>query len=400
MELLLAIRGGDHVEQEAYSHRFDERGGTIGRSPRNDWMLVDPDRYVSERHARIEFDRGRFILIDLSTNGTYLNDARRRIARNESVALESGDQLSMGNLLIDVTVLGARRGGRNRPGQDDDHRAPRGSTIPRRPAAGHGREREDRTSVRGERRETPDPPIPDEWRDLVAGFFEPRPDDDAGTARGNRPTRSPRRGSKPDASTRALLNELGIAEFADDLDPEALGRDVGRILRMVAEGLMDALGTRAQIKNKFRIEQTQMRAAGNNPLKSSANLETALRRLFVDEGDGTYLRGEPAFREAFDDLRTHELAVLSAVHASIEAVIASFDPRPLKDKLRRIAPVSAATPVLNNAKCWSLYEDHYQDVAAQLRDDARLGFLKEFAKAYEAATRQMRAESGGGENDD
>jgi type VI secretion system FHA domain protein len=411
MELVLTIQGGDSPEQEAYSHRFDETGGTIGRSPRNDWMLNDPDRYVSERHAQIRFHDGYFVLTDLSTNGTYINDDRRRIPKHASVPLKSGDQVTMGNLLIDVTVLGARARSRElSPGERDLRKSPRDSTIPRRASRDHeppgDREMPHRAVERRgaelppSPRETGSPDIPDEWRDLIAGFFEPGPDLHEQEDRRPRDRSSSPHPSDDELAARAILRELGIPDIADQVDPEAFGRDVGRILKMVIEGLMNALQTRAEVKNKFRIEQTQMRAAGNNPLKSSADLETAVRRLLLDTEDSKYIRGASAFREAFDDLRTHELAVLTAVHASIEAVIANFDPRPLKKKLRRIAPISAATPILNNAKCWSLYEDHYQDVAAQLRDDARLGFLKEFANAYEAAAQQLRAESNRDEPND
>lgn len=411
MELLLTIQDGESPDQEAYSHRFDETGGTIGRSPRNDWMLSDPDRYVSERHAQIRFRDGHFVLTDLSTNGTYINDDRRRIPKHASVPLKSGDRVTMGNLLLEATVLGARTRSREpSPGERGFRKKSRDSTIPRRAVGAREHPDDDRMPHRalerkgtelpawGER--TGAPPIPDEWRDLVAGFFEPGSDPHERQDRS--PASRPRSARPPDdeLAARAILHELGIEDIADQIDPESFGRDVGRILRMVTEGLMNALQTRAEVKNKFRVEQTQMRAAGNNPLKSSADLETAVRRLLLDMEDGKYIRGASAFREAFDDLRTHELAVLAAVHASIEAVIANFDPRPLKKKLRKIAPVSAATPVLNNAKCWSLYEDHYQEVAAQLRDDARLGFLKEFANAYEAAAEQLRAESNRDESND
>jgi hypothetical protein len=43
---------------------------TIGRHPDND--IVIDDALVSRTHARIEYRRGRFVLCDNSTNGTYL----------------------------------------------------------------------------------------------------------------------------------------------------------------------------------------------------------------------------------------------------------------------------------------------------------------------------------------
>jgi adenylate cyclase len=45
-------------------------GATMGRHRQND--LVVDDVLVSRIHARIEYRKGRFVLVDMSTNGTYL----------------------------------------------------------------------------------------------------------------------------------------------------------------------------------------------------------------------------------------------------------------------------------------------------------------------------------------
>ena len=43
------IVGDDAVRE------FHEDGGTIGRSLQNDWILPDPDRFISGRHATIDY---------------------------------------------------------------------------------------------------------------------------------------------------------------------------------------------------------------------------------------------------------------------------------------------------------------------------------------------------------
>ena len=48
---------------------FGVSGGSIGRSAENDWVLPDDMRYVSGRHARIVFHKGRYLLQDTSSNG-------------------------------------------------------------------------------------------------------------------------------------------------------------------------------------------------------------------------------------------------------------------------------------------------------------------------------------------
>ena len=54
---------------ELASRVFGVHGGTIGRSGTNDWVLPDPDRYISGKHARIEYRAGSYWLTDTSSNG-------------------------------------------------------------------------------------------------------------------------------------------------------------------------------------------------------------------------------------------------------------------------------------------------------------------------------------------
>ena len=57
---------------------FGSEGGSIGRSADNDWVLPDPERFVSSRHAVIESHGPEFVLTDTSTNGTFINNRNRR----------------------------------------------------------------------------------------------------------------------------------------------------------------------------------------------------------------------------------------------------------------------------------------------------------------------------------
>ncbi len=62
---------------------------TLGRHVNNDVIITDP--LVSRYHARIEYQQGQFVLVDLdSTAGTFINNAR--ITRQ---ALQSGDNISL-----------------------------------------------------------------------------------------------------------------------------------------------------------------------------------------------------------------------------------------------------------------------------------------------------------------
>jgi predicted component of type VI protein secretion system len=68
-----------------------------------------------------------------------------------------------------------------------------------------------------------------------------------------------------------------------------LGKNFGEILRVVVGGVMDVLQARQTLKNEFRLGVTTFKAADNNPLKFSANVDdacticwsSAMRRIWV-----------------------------------------------------------------------------------------------------------------------
>ncbi len=82
------------------------RGGslTIGRGDENDLQLPDPDKLISKRHCAIEEQDGQVSVIDLSTNGTFLNYGKTALGPVPS-PLNDGDILTLGpyELLVEVT---------------------------------------------------------------------------------------------------------------------------------------------------------------------------------------------------------------------------------------------------------------------------------------------------------
>jgi type VI secretion system protein len=266
--------------------------------------------------------------------------------------------------------------------------------------------------------------IPDEWDALLTGFFEP-PAEAAPEQRSKssprrsetsppvKPASSPpppapeptRQSSKPpprqkpapaprgpvgrgDVMVR-ILQELGIEDAADEIDPEDFAEQLGQVVRMVGEGLMQLLASRAEIKNEFRIDQTRIASTRNNPLKFSPTIEEALRRVFVERDVQGFISGAESFEQALNDLRAHQVAILAAVQGSIESVIRQFNPEQLESKLKKISPISASAPLIREAKCWNLFTSHYEEISSNLRDDAKKMFVREFAEAYERSSNEI-----------
>jgi predicted component of type VI protein secretion system len=84
---------------------FDERGGSIGRVPGNDWVLPDAQNFVSSRHALVTASGGVFYLEDKSSNGTFINAADRPVSRSDPQPLSDGDRLFIGDYEIIVQLI-------------------------------------------------------------------------------------------------------------------------------------------------------------------------------------------------------------------------------------------------------------------------------------------------------
>ena len=94
---------------------FTVHGGSIGRSVSNDWVLPDTERFLSGRHASIQFQKGSFFIIDTSTNGVFVDDAQTPLGRGKYRRLRGGEKIRLGPYEIAVTVTSAEELGEKAP---------------------------------------------------------------------------------------------------------------------------------------------------------------------------------------------------------------------------------------------------------------------------------------------
>ena len=87
---------------------FDElNGGTMGRAGGNDWVLPDPERHLSGRHAAVYAKDGAWFLADTSSNGVFVNESTIPVGPDQPVVLNNGDTLLLGDYEVVVEVEGA-----------------------------------------------------------------------------------------------------------------------------------------------------------------------------------------------------------------------------------------------------------------------------------------------------
>ena len=86
------------------SRLFGVTGGKIGRAADNDWILPDPDRYISSHHCKVEFRAGHWMLEDTSTNGVFINGSDVPASVEGAYSLKDGDRLRLGDYEILVSI--------------------------------------------------------------------------------------------------------------------------------------------------------------------------------------------------------------------------------------------------------------------------------------------------------
>jgi type VI secretion system FHA domain protein len=194
---------------------------------------------------------------------------------------------------------------------------------------------------------------------------------------------------EPDAALREILAGAGLDRAAATPD---LARNFGQILRVVVAGVMDVLRARQQIKDEFRMRMTQFRPADNNPLKFSANVDDALHNLLVKRNPA-YLEAVEAFEDAFDDLRSHQIAILAGMRVAFESMLAQFDPEQLQAHFDRQVKRSSLLGVAAKLKYWDLYRERHEEMAKDPEATFRRLFGEEFAKAYEDQLRRLKTDA-------
>ncbi len=86
------------------SKTFESNGGSIGRSWENDWVLPDPDKFISSHHALISCQNDEFFITDTSSNGVFLDNASEPLGNGNTASLSHVSQFAIGEYLIQLQL--------------------------------------------------------------------------------------------------------------------------------------------------------------------------------------------------------------------------------------------------------------------------------------------------------
>jgi type VI secretion system FHA domain protein len=417
----------DHYQQlgKMGSRLFGVTGGRIGRSADNDWILPDPDRYISSHHAEIRFDKGRWLVEDVSSNGVFLNGSEIPLSQLGPKELHDGDRLRMGDYDILVSI-------------DERNDFPADSTgqIPAPPALKATRSK----SRAAQRAELDELNVEIDINDLLSNSsvspqqtFANTDSLELGNAYGMAMPASKPSNSKVDSKagiprvidkfeldehpvlsgaagvdwhlkTRRLSREpkpsstdghqdlqAGLVAFCkgaglevDSLPAEAhasLLTLAGQILREVVHGVMEANKSRGEIKARYAVGKPPIQATDNNPLKLAVSVDDALRKLF-DAENSRYMGPVESIRDSFNDLRSHQQALIAAMHAALNSTMNRVDPGELQERFDRTLNRGSLIGAANKLKYWDMYAEFFQVVNQRNSDGLPLSFADDFAQVY------------------
>jgi type VI secretion system FHA domain protein len=209
----------------------------------------------------------------------------------------------------------------------------------------------------------------------------------------SQPASAPAAGSHEQVLLRAFLQGAGISgsQSAKSLTPDTM-EAIGQLLREAVQGTLDLLRARGLTKSEMRADVTMIMAQDNNPLKFSPSVEAALSHLLAPQMHG-FMPPLRAMKDAYDDLRAHQLGFLAGMRAALEGVLARFSPQELGKRLTGQSFLDELLPMNRKAKLWDQFVERYAAISSEAREDFNAAFGKAFRRAYEAQVKSLRAGS-------
>jgi type VI secretion system protein len=197
-------------------------------------------------------------------------------------------------------------------------------------------------------------------------------------------------GSPAGSDLQSFATGAGISHLLPaTLDADAFFQTLGKIMRVIVDGMMQSLSSRSHIKSEFRLDQTMIRPTENNPLKFSVSPEEAMTRMLF-KADQAYMTGSEAIENGFEDINAHQLAVMAGTEAALNRILERFDPSNLEQKLGEHTLLDNIIPGSRKARYWDVFKLLYSEIKNEAEDDFQQLFGTEFARAYEEQLDRMK----------
>ncbi len=352
----------------AYIQEFAACGGTIGRSLECDWPLPDSKRFISSKHAMIDYQGGAYYLVDLSRNGIFINNSNTPVGSGNPQRLFDGDTMRLGEFEIKIAIV------EDASEQPDDGM---------------------RDSIVRAQMVQIDESIemamlsPDKLKDDVQLDAMLQPDDDSSElsilselsaeARVELHNTGLNYGIKEAAEEFLTAAGLNPNDFAG-IEPKTLLANAARLLADFSVGVHNLLASKDAITRRLNMKKGGENSA-SNPLRASDGIDNALR-LLLSPGTDVHLAGSKAVDAAFDELLQHQRAVMAAMRNALGDYLGYFEPETL-EKLFASQKKRTGGSASNFR---DLYAQAFEGLAQPNNHKLPQRFDEEFVRAYELET--------------
>lgn len=433
---------------------FGVHGGSIGRAADNDWILPDPERYISSHHARVEFRAGTYVLLDTSSNGVYVNDDSEPLGKSTPHELKDGDRLRFGDFELLVSIDAANdfppdksaivaydgRGGSSaaaKSTQNDlgepldldalisaDHNGESGSPYGPVDAYGQPIKSAGKRGSKPRSHPTVRSLLDDKPLSMPALAAEPASEKAAPWHMSTRPFAATKSGSTPSAhkpggapiasespaatsGARPRLEAVDAAEAAGAVQSLCRGAGIpasaipaelhgrflqlaGQLLREMVLGLTSTRQARGELKGRLGINSSDDEGVS---LPLAAGVDETLRRLLSGAAGRNVTQAE-AVRAGFQEIGNHERALMQATHAALADFIQRLSPEELEERFARGAKRSSIMSSNAKARYWELYGEFFRGLTQGADDSMPHVFIEAFARAYESSIRELDGAAG------
>ncbi|HDM8053685.1 type VI secretion system-associated FHA domain protein TagH [Vibrio harveyi] len=355
---------------------------SFGRSEQCDWTLPDPERVISSKHGELIKFGEKYLIKDLSTNGTFVNNAVTPVGQGNELALNHGDVVALGDYQIQVSL---------------EERIIDDSNIVHNTINELAVGDVDRNLTHDEfglnAADLLRDSAPSEFQldiGLMDDFLEAQePSVEEVSPNASTPISAPKPLVKNESKNQqAFVRGLGInPNMVPDENSEQWFEQLGQSFSLMLLGLMETLHNRAEFKQNNRLNHTAFRKLENNPLKFSANLEDAIHNLY-NRNTASFMRADIAIKEAFVDIENHEKALMKGVEGTVSSVMSLVEPSSIySDAMSSDSFFNKIIPARKYAQSWKRFEGIHYQLTDEIINKESPFYLEDFAKHYENALR-------------
>ena len=336
--VLRCIALNDRAMSQPLTGRFDERGGTLGRSDDATLTLPDPERMISRLQARVFYRDGQYWIENVSNVSPLLHNGHP-VGTGMQVALHDADELRIGDYTLQAAF-------------ESD---PESDTILR-----------GRTTM---------PTAPAETQATLV-----------------EPLRAPpsRAAAADGVLWGSFVEGIGVEVVTTDQPSPELLRSIGEMMRVTVDGIQRFISMQAPAENKIQAAMTKLPSRGNNPLKFAPDSVHALQMLLQPPARN-FLPGPAALHDALTGLQAHQAGITTGMRAVHNAILDRLNPKKLEALLGKRTFLDYLWPMRRRIRLWELYLKKYNELCEEAQDDFQGSLGETFRAVYEAQVRNSNA---------